>query len=61
MCARAAKAWKDAGLAPIGLQEARHTCASIFSAAGVNVKAVRLPRARQHHGHPRPVRAPDAG
>ena len=27
-------------LEPIGLHEARHTCASIFIAAGVNVKAL---------------------
>ena len=38
--AKAGKAWKKAELAPIGLHEARHTCASIFIAAGVNVKAL---------------------
>jgi integrase len=38
--ARAEKAWKAAGLAPIGLHEARHTCASIFIGAGVNLKAL---------------------
>jgi integrase len=38
--ARAAKAWETAKLAPIGLHEARHTCASILIAAGVNAKAL---------------------
>ena len=37
---RAATAWKTAKLQPIGLHEARHTCASIFIAAGVNAKAL---------------------
>jgi integrase len=37
---RAEKAWKAAGLKPIGLHEARHSCASIFIAAGVNIKAL---------------------
>jgi integrase len=37
---RAGKAWKRAGLDPIGLHEARHSCASTFIAAGVNVKAL---------------------
>jgi integrase len=37
---RAVRTWKAAGLDPIGLHEARHTCASIFIAAGVNVKAL---------------------
>ena len=40
LVARADKAWTAAGLPPIGLHEARHTCASIFIAAGVNVKAL---------------------
>jgi integrase len=40
LVARAEKAWKGAKLAPLGLHEARHTCASIFIAAGVNVKAL---------------------
>jgi integrase len=40
LVARAEKAWKAAGLRPIGLHEARHSCASIFIAAGVNVKAL---------------------
>lgn len=40
LVARAEKAWKEAKLSPIGLHEARHTCASIFIAAGVNVKAL---------------------
>jgi integrase len=49
--ARARKAWKaaeaklretdpNARLVPIGLHECRHTCASIFIAAGVNAKAL---------------------
>ena len=37
---RARKAWKTAGLAPIGLHEARHTYASLMIAAGVNAKAL---------------------
>jgi integrase len=37
---RAEKAWKDANLEPIGWHELRHTCASIFIAAGVNAKAL---------------------
>jgi len=37
---RAEKAWKAAGLAPIGLHECRHTFASISIAAGVNAKAL---------------------
>ena len=37
---RARKAWKAAGLAPIGLHEARHTYASLMIAAGVNAKAL---------------------
>jgi integrase len=40
LVARPEKAWTAAGLEPIGLHEARHTCASIFIAAGVNVKAL---------------------
>jgi len=40
LVARAEKAWKDAKLEPLGLHEARHTCASLFIAAGVNVKAL---------------------
>jgi integrase len=31
---------EDSKLRPIGLHEARHTCASIFIAAGVNAKAL---------------------
>ncbi len=38
---RAEKAWKKAGLEPIGLHEGRHTFASILIAAGVNAKASR--------------------
>jgi len=37
---RALKAWEKAKLKPIGLHEARHTCASILIAAGVNAKAL---------------------
>jgi integrase len=37
---RAARAWKDAGLEPITLHEARHTFASMMIAAGVNAKAL---------------------
>jgi integrase len=40
LVARAEKAWKAAGLAPIGLHECRHTFASILIAAGVNAKAL---------------------
>jgi integrase len=37
---RARKAWADAGLAPIGMHEARHTFASLMIAAGVNAKTL---------------------
>ena len=37
---RARRAWKKAGLSPIGLHECRHTCASFFIAAGVNAKTL---------------------
>jgi integrase len=37
---RAGRAWKKAGLEPIGLHECRHTFASILIAAGVNAKAL---------------------
>jgi integrase len=37
---RAQVAWRRAGLAPIGLHEARHTFASTLIAAGVNAKAI---------------------
>jgi integrase len=37
---RAQRAWKRAGLKPIGLHEARHTFASVLIAAGVNAKAI---------------------
>ena len=37
---RAGRAWTEAGLEPIGLHECRHTCASYFIAAGVNVKTL---------------------
>jgi integrase len=40
LVARADKAWKAAGLTPIGLHEGRHTFASILIAAGVNAKAL---------------------
>jgi integrase len=36
----ARRAWKDAGLEPITLHEARHTFASMMIAAGVNAKAL---------------------
>jgi integrase len=38
--ARAARAWRRAGLASIGLHECRHTFASLMIAAGVNAKAL---------------------
>jgi integrase len=44
---RAQLAWSKAELEPIGLHEARHTCASIFIAAGVNAKALST-----YLGHP---------
>ncbi len=37
---RAAKAWNAAGLARIGLHEARHTFASYLIASGLSAKAV---------------------
>ena len=37
---RAQRAWRRAGLEPIGLHEARHTFASVLIAAGVNAKAI---------------------
>lgn len=37
---RAQRAWKRAGLEPIGLHEGRHTFASVLIAAGVNAKAI---------------------
>jgi integrase len=37
---RAQRAWKRAGLDPIGLHEARHTFVSVLVAAGVNAKAI---------------------
>jgi integrase len=37
---RAQRAWREAGLRPIGLHEARHTFASLMIAAGVNAKAL---------------------
>ncbi len=37
---RARRAWREAGLERIGLHEARHTCASVMIAAGVNAKAI---------------------
>jgi integrase len=37
---RAQRAWKQAGLNPIGLHECRHTFASFMIAAGVNAKAL---------------------
>jgi integrase len=38
--ARAARAWRAAGLAPITLHEGRHTFASLMIAAGVGAKAL---------------------
>jgi integrase len=37
---RARRAWKRAGLKPIGLHECRHTFASLMIAAGVNAKTL---------------------
>jgi integrase len=37
---RAQRAWRRAGLEPIGLHESRHTFASVLIAAGVNAKAI---------------------
>jgi len=37
---RAPRAWKAAGLNPITPHECRHTCASVWIAAGVNIKAL---------------------
>jgi integrase len=34
------RCWRDAGLAPLGFHEARHTAASRFIAAGLNAKTV---------------------
>jgi integrase len=43
---RARRAWKHAGLAPIGLHECRHTYAAHMIAAGINPKAL-----SQYMGH----------
>jgi integrase len=40
VAARAQTAWRQAGLKPITLHEARHTFASLMIAAGVNAKAL---------------------
>jgi integrase len=37
---RAQRLWREAGLNPIGLQDCRHTFASLMIAAGVNIKAL---------------------
>ncbi|MFL5893093.1 MAG: tyrosine-type recombinase/integrase, partial [Solirubrobacterales bacterium] len=37
---RAATAWQEAGLTPLGFHEGRHTFASLMIAAGVNPKAL---------------------
>lgn len=37
---RAHRFWMGADLTPIGLHECRHTCASVWIAAGVNAKAI---------------------
>jgi integrase len=36
----AAKLWRERGLSPLTLHEARHTYASLMVAAGVNAKAL---------------------
>ena len=59
--ARARAAWERAGLEPISLHECRHTYAAFMVAAAINEGASDLPRPLEHHGHPRPLRAPDAG
>ena len=41
LVARARRAWRDAGLTPIGLHECRHTFAALLIAAGVTPKASR--------------------
>jgi integrase len=38
--ARADRAWRAAGLTPVGLHESRHTFASLMIGAGVNAKAL---------------------
>jgi len=40
LAARAQRAWRDAGLAPLSLHECRHTYAAFMIAAGVNAKAL---------------------
>jgi len=58
---RHAKAWTAAKLTPITLHELRHSCASVFIAAGVNAKAL-----SSYLGHASvtinlwPLRPPDA-
>jgi integrase len=37
---KANQAWADAGLAPLGLHEARHCYASLLLAGGFNIKQV---------------------
>jgi Phage integrase family len=56
---RARRAWKAAGLEPIGLHECRHTFASLMIAADVNAKALSTYMGpREGRDHPRSVRAP---
>jgi integrase len=40
LAGRAATAWKNAELQGITLHQARHTCASLMIAAGVNAKSL---------------------
>ena len=59
---RARKAWRTRDFEPIGFHEARHTCASIFIAAGVNAKGLSTYLGHSSHSdHARPLRASDAG
>jgi hypothetical protein len=52
---------RESALAPITLHEARHTCASLLIAAGVNPKALSLIMGHRHHRHDlRYLRLPDA-
>jgi hypothetical protein len=58
---RARKAWRTAGLQPIGLHECRHTYADFKITAGVNARALHLHGPLDDHDDPRSLRAPDAG
>jgi integrase len=57
---RAQTAWKQAGLRPIGLHEARHTFASVLIAAGVNAKAITTYMGCLDPDDVRPLREADA-